>query len=204
MSGVGAGAILGAVPSDAHSETLASSGVHAAEPVRLSDVPGARLLVSDIRVAFLLLNEARYRALSRVLGIPREQANLATFIGALVALEASQRAIKTPPPGPTRADALLGVSVAREALRGVVGTPARDAPLIGTLLMIAIVGKPVREAVARGVHGVRGSMQKTNVGFRRRYGYVFDPGHLRERRARRRGMDVRPARPRDDPRPTGT
>jgi hypothetical protein len=191
LSRLGVDAMLRDVPTDANTEIVTSSGARAAGEVRLSDVHGARLLVSDVRVAFLLLNEARYRTLTRLLGIPRDQANVATFIGALIALEGAQRAIKTPS-GPSRADVLLGAGAAREALRGVAGRPAGDAPLIGTLLMIAIIGKPVREAVVEGMHGARGSMRKTNVGFRRRYGYLFDPGHLRERRARSRGMQVRP------------
>ena len=90
------------------------------------------------------------------------------------------------PPGPSRADVLIGTAAARESLRAIGGPQAAEVPLFGTLLTFALIARPARHAVGRAVHGVTGSMHKATGGFRHRYGYLVDPGHLRERRAERR------------------
>jgi hypothetical protein len=47
---------------------------------RDQDDGGAKLLFTDARVAFLLLDEARYRALARLFGVPRDKSFLVTTI----------------------------------------------------------------------------------------------------------------------------
>ena len=95
------------------------------EPIDLEDVAGVRLLVSDLTTVGLLLNEARYRTMERVLGIPRADANVVTAVFLLVLTAAShERATKvltTPPKGPSATDWALGAGVAREALHGIAG-----------------------------------------------------------------------------------
>jgi hypothetical protein len=61
---------LGSTPRDREMGTAgaAAAGAHA---MTLEDVGGARLLVSDVRVALLLLDEARYRAVNRLFGVDR-------------------------------------------------------------------------------------------------------------------------------------
>ena len=153
------------------------------------DFSGARLFVSDTRIAFLLLNEARYRAMARLFGLPRDQANLATVILALVLAETvherTQRMLSAPAP-PAGADVLLGAASLRELLRSLAGPNSRDTPLLGTLLMLAVLGGPARRAAIRSAQGIRASSNRTYAGFRHRYGYLVDPGHLRQRRADRR------------------
>jgi hypothetical protein len=153
---------------------------------------GAKLLLTDARVAFLLANDARYRMLERRFGIPREQANVATVVGALIAVETSQRmatrtrTVVQARRSQTPTDALLGMGAMREGMRAIAGPTAADEPLFGTLLMLAILARPARRIALRTAHGVGGSMRRLDTSFRNRYGYLVDPGHLRERRSERR------------------
>src|SRR5579884_3525336 len=55
---------------------------------------GARLLLSDVSTARVLLNEARYRTIERLFGVPRENAGLLTLV-ALGTLAAGVRAKAT-------------------------------------------------------------------------------------------------------------
>ena len=162
---------------------------------RVGDVGGARLLASDTRVALLLLNEARYRMVERLFAVPREEANIATVLALLILAEAvherARRVLRTPA-APASGDVLLGAASVRESLRGVAGASSRDTPLFGTLLMVAILGGPARRAALKSVQGLRASSHRMNVGFHHRYGYLVDPGHLRRRRAQRRGEAATP------------
>jgi hypothetical protein len=157
--------------------------------ISASDVDGARLFVSDMTTAFLLVNDARHRAIERLLGVPRDQANVATLIAALIVAQAAQdhaRRVFRAPATPAAGDMLLGTATARELLRGMAGPTSRETPLLGTLLALAVLGGPAFRAARGSLHGIRTSSRRANAGFRHRYGYLVDPGHLRERRARRR------------------
>jgi hypothetical protein len=159
---------------------------------RRSAVRGGKLLMTDARVAFLLANEARYRALERVLGIRRDQANVVTLVAAVVALETSQQmaersrsAVKSRRQH-SRSAALLSMATVREAMRGIAGPTAADEPLFGSLVMFAVLAKPTRRVALNVAHRVGTSTHRAGAGFRHRYGYLVDPGHRRERRAQRR------------------
>jgi hypothetical protein len=146
---------------------------------------GVNLLLSDIRFAFLLANEARYRALERAFGIQRSQANIVTLVAALLVLESMQdRTSKAFTSGrpPSAGEMALGVTAAREALYAVAGPAAREGPLFASLVMLAVAGAAVRPVVWRSLRNIRTSSQARNVKFRQRYGYIVDPGHWRERR----------------------
>ena len=45
------------------------------------EVYGGNLVVADLRTLLMLVNEARYRALERLFGLPRNQANILTLVG---------------------------------------------------------------------------------------------------------------------------
>lgn len=109
--------------------------------ISLEGFAGARLVVSDVRVALLLLDEARQRALQRLVGVPRDQSWLVTLIAlALVAQAAHEKAdqVVRGPGGLTRSDVALGAAGVRELLAWISGRSSRDAPLVGTLVMIAV------------------------------------------------------------------
>ena len=148
----------------------------------LGDVGGAMLLVSDVRVALLLLDEARYRAVHRLFGVSREQSWPATLIALVLLAQATHdklEPILTGPGGPTRADAVLGAAALRELLVGIPGPSSRDTPLVGTLMMIAMLGAVARPGLSQAVHGVRASSHRIQLSFNHRYGHI-----LRSRRSR--------------------
>jgi len=150
---------------------------------------GVNLLLSDIRFAFLLANEARHRALERAFGIQRDQANFVTLVAALLVLESMQdRTSKAFTSGrpPSAGEMALGTTAAREALYAVAGPAAREGPLFASLVMLAVAGAAIRPVVGRSLRGIRASSRARNIKFRQRYGYIVDPGHWRERRMQRR------------------
>ena len=80
----------------------------------------------------------------------------------------------------------MGFGILREALCRVAGPDARDTPALASLLAIAVIGATARS----GLHGLRGSGHSADVAFHKRYGYLVDPGHWRQRRAQRREASV--------------
>jgi hypothetical protein len=166
------------------------------EPTAGSVRPGAaelnsdaRLLLSDLRVAFLLANHARHRALERLFGISPDQANLVTFIIFLLAADKTYSGVSRmlrPPGAPSLGDGLLGGAMLRESARALAGPTVPDTPLLGVLFAVALAGATIRPAVAKSVHEVRTSTHRLAIDFHHRYGYIVDPGHWRARRARRR------------------
>src|SRR5213592_3344472 len=102
-----------------------------------------QLFLADSRLAFVVLNEARYRVLGRVFGVSREQANLLTFALALVGFEGAVttagRVIRVPLQV-SRADFAIGGFMSREAAIGVAGPSAGEVSPFATLMTIAVVG----------------------------------------------------------------
>jgi hypothetical protein len=156
----------------------------------LEDVTGANLLLSDLRVGYLLLNELRYRSMARVFGLSRSQANLATLVALLTLAEAAgDRAgsYLRAPGAPSALSASVGAAGVRSVLSSVAGAPSSDVPGAGALLAIAVLGGTAAPTVIRSLRGVRTESHRLAMDFHRRYGYLIDPGHWRQRRARRRG-----------------
>lgn len=153
------------------------------EPIDLEDVAGLRLLVSDLTTVGLLLNEARYRTMERVLGIPRADANVVTAVFLLVLTAASHeraaKALTTPPKGPSATDWALGAGVAREALHGIAGPSFDREPLFGALIVLAALGHISRPVVSKSMNVVKGKTHQARVAFDHRYGH-----HIRRHRAR--------------------
>lgn len=162
--------------------------------VALEEAADARLLVSDVRVALLLLDEARHRVVERFFGVSRDQSWLLTLIAlALIAEAANAKAERMlrGPGGPTRADVALGAAALRELLSGISGPSSRDTPLLGTLVMIAVVGAVVRPGLRRTVHGIRASSHRVRHSFNHGYGHLLPTAATGRQRLRER--DDRPA-----------
>lgn len=143
---------------------------------RLEDTGGARLLVSDMRVAFLLLNEARYRTIQRLFGVSRDQVNLTTAIAALVlagAVHDRAEQMLNAPGAPSATDAALGAGVLRELIYGAAGPWSRDTPLFGTLVTIAVLGGLAKPAVGVSVRNIRASSRRMKLLFGGRYGHLL-------------------------------
>ena len=143
--------------------------------IALEDVAGARLLVSDVRVALLLVDDARHRLVKRVFGVSREQSWQVTLIAlvllASAAHDKSDQVLKGPG-GPTRSDVMLGAAGLRELLTWISGQTARDTPLVGTLVMVALVRALVRPGVSRAAHGITTSSHRARLSFNHRYGHL--------------------------------
>jgi hypothetical protein len=150
-----------------------AGGEHA---VALEDVGGARLLVSDVRTALLLLDEARYSAVRRLFGVSRDQSWAVTLIALAVLAQAahdkSDQMLKGPG-GPTRADVMLGAAGLRELLAGIAGPASQDTPLVATLVAIAVVGAVVRPGLSRTVHAIRTATHRARHSFNLRYGHLL-------------------------------
>jgi hypothetical protein len=143
------------------------------------------VLATDVRLALLLLSEARYRALGRVFGTSREQANLITFVLVLAVadggFEVYRRAMRGPPVPPLGDGALAAASV-RELFSSAAGLPPGDSSQLGTLLTLAFAGGLLGPTVVRSVRDAKSTSQRLDRAFRHRYGYLIDPGHWRRRR----------------------
>lgn len=149
---------------------------------------GGRLLLSDMRLAFLLTNQARLRTIARLFGIPPDQANLLTLVGAITLATAAQARVQRllkGPPLPTMGGGLWAGSWARELMFGVAGLPPGETPLPGNLLMIAVVAGAAGPVAIKSLRTIRSSSHRAALDFHHRYGYIVDPGHWRQRRARR-------------------
>lgn len=148
---------------------------------------GARVLRTDIRVASLLANDARHQVIARVFGVPPEQQNLLTMVAILALAETAAerlRRMRQGPPLPSANGSLFATASVKELLVSIAGSPARDTPSAGTLLALAVVGGAAAPAALRSIRVVRGASRRMTSGFHHRYGYLVDPGHWRERRAR--------------------
>jgi hypothetical protein len=151
--------------------------------VTLEEVGGARLLVSDVRFALLVLDEARYRVVNRLFGVERDQSWPGTLIALAVlaqaAHEKSDQMLKGPG-GPTRTDMAFGAVGLRELLAGIYGPPSRDTPLVGSLVTIAVLGALARPGLSRAAHHIRTSSHHIRTSshharqlFNDRYGHLL-------------------------------
>jgi hypothetical protein len=157
-----------------------------------ADEHGVRLLVTDLRIVYLLLNEARYRSFERLLGVSREQANAVTLIVLLLWAEGTrghaQRMREVQPPN--RGDVMLGAAVLREGVYGIGGAAADQTRMFGVLIALAVVGRLSVPAIRRGIRGVRTESHRLRANFSHRYGHLV-PRPARPDRFRRRPPDDR-------------
>jgi hypothetical protein len=116
----------------------------------------SRLFLTDSRLALAVLNHLRYRALNRVFGVSRDQANVVTVVlmlsAANGAYEAARRISGTRVSG---TDAALGTFALREAALGVAGPTAREIPGFGSLVAFAILGGLAAPGLRRTVQRMR-------------------------------------------------
>jgi hypothetical protein len=136
------------------------------------DVSGGTLLLADLRTVFILVNAARYRAAERLFGLPPEQVNIASLIAAAALAEAMHdkvaRLLATPPP--TVGDLALGTTVLRHAMLGPDAPGAPQAPVFGTLVVMALAATVVGPSMIKSVRGIRNATHGISSAFARRYG----------------------------------
>jgi hypothetical protein len=139
---------------------------------------GAHLLTSDLRVAYLLIDEARYRSVARLLGVDREGSSLVTIVAlgllATAARNAARKLVGVPDSA-SAADPAIAVAVAREAVRGLGGAALAGAPYFATLVVLAVARSSLRPALGASSRGVRSASHWARTGFDHRYGHLFRP-----------------------------
>ena len=177
---------------------MAASGPRApyAEP-GIGGRRGAMLLLVDLRIAYLVANEFRYRLINSVVAgsgpqldaedAGHELANLVTVVGASILgreLRARTSRLARRPSPPAIMDGILVAAGVRGILEALAGPQVGEVPGSGTLLALALVGRVIRPAHVRWVERVGTTSQRVATGFHHRYGYLVDPGHRRELRAR--------------------
>jgi hypothetical protein len=140
------------------------------------DYGGARLLVSDMRVAILLLDEARCAIVARLFGVARDDSGLVSMIAVgtlvLAAHDRTTRVLRRPG-RPSVTDSMLGSSVLRELAHWLAGDLARDTPIFGTLLALGFLGSSLRPVVRGSRHGITAASHQARTGFDRRYGHLI-------------------------------
>jgi hypothetical protein len=127
-------------------------------------------VVDDVRIAGLLADHAWELTVERMFGLARDdQTALVKLLltGALITAVASH-VPRLPRMRLSRADGMLGGSVAVTALGGLVGASAAAAPAAGALIALAVVGSGVRSAVAGSSRGLRELRHGVGV----RYGHA--------------------------------
>lgn len=144
------------------------------EPSRYGrGISGGRLLVGDLRTISMFVNEGRYRAFERVLGLPRDEANLATAVAILAMAEAMRlRAGRLRLPLPSFGELAFGSAAFKEAMLGPPKPGAPAVPMFSGLVAIAAAGTLVAGA-GKSLHGARAAS----------HAFVHRYGH-RARRAR--------------------
>jgi hypothetical protein len=135
---------------------------------------GARLLAADARVAYLLADDARRRAIERVFGIPRdEKSGLVTVLALAAVISALKERAPSRPSRPGVPGALLGFGMLGEAAYTVAGAGARESSNFATLLGFALAAAGARAAVRKTAHGVRGVSHEAYAEFHHRYGHLI-------------------------------
>jgi hypothetical protein len=125
-------------------------------------------------VAFLLLDEARYRVVSRIFGVPRDNSYLVTAIAlgtAAAAAHGKAARVLRVPAGPSVADSVLAAAVVKESMHRIAGAWSRDTPLFGTLIGLAVLGASFRPVLSASFGGVNASLHRARAAFDHRYGH---------------------------------
>jgi hypothetical protein len=141
----------------------------------VADTPqGIWRLESDLRISFLMLNEARYRAMAALFGLSREQTNLASLVllGTVAhAIRERAHRMMVAWPAPTAGDSVLGVATLREAVQTVAGPASRDTSMFGTLVAIAAAGGVCLPLARRSLRAFEQASERAGAAFKHRYGH---------------------------------
>ena len=139
---------------------------------RVEELGGARLFPSDPRAAFVLLNEARCRAIQGVFGVRRDQVNLMTLIAAMTLAEAvhsQTRRLRRGLRGPTRADVILADGLLNALGQQIAGPSSREIPFFAALVGTAAFGTVAARVLRRSAH----DMKAMSHGIKLSFSYLF-------------------------------
>src|SRR4051794_36590042 len=127
----------------------------------------SRLFLADARLAYLVLNNARYRCLHRAFGVSHADANLLTAVFALggaTAAQATAHKVMHPHLTFDGTNAAAGGILFHDAIGGFVGPSARKVPMFGTLLAVALVGGAALPGLRRAAHAARLAEHRARAG----------------------------------------
>jgi hypothetical protein len=158
-------------PEQAH-----SVGADEREAAREELFGGARLLAGDVRVVYLLLNEARARAITRLFGISGPNSALVTLIALGLAAETAHRKVSrvlSAPGAPELGGVTLGTSALTESARWIAGPGIGEFPLFGPLVLFAVVAHTTRPVLRSAIHGARTSAHRAHASLDHRYGHII-------------------------------
>jgi hypothetical protein len=142
------------------------SGRTHASRERVDDVGGARLFPSDPRVAFVLLNEARYRAMQGVFGVRKDQVNIMTLVATMMLAEAVRRqtqVLRRGLRGPTRADVILGDGLLNALGQQIAGPYSQEVPLFAALIGSAAVGTVATRVLRQAAHDMKAASRRIKL-----------------------------------------
>src|SRR3954467_6844993 len=131
-----------------------------------SEFGAGRLLLIDSRIAFAVLNHARYFALNRMFGTSREQANVLTAVLAVTAAGAAYESGQRMLHAPLRVsggDLAMGGFALREAAIGVLGASTRNVPGLGALVAFALVGGLAVPRLRRAARNLRAAEERVRA-----------------------------------------
>jgi len=146
-------------------DATAASGASTRAPAK-SAFGAGRLFLIDSRIAFAVLNHARYFALNRMFGTSREQANVLTAVLAVTAAGAAYESGHRMLRAPLRvsgADLAMGGFVVREAALGVVGPGYRNVPGLGALVAFGVIGSLGVPRLRRAARQLRAAEERVRA-----------------------------------------
>jgi len=132
-----------------------------------------RAILSDARIGLRVLNWGRYRALTGMFGVSRDQVNLVTFVLALGAAnatyDAARRIVRHPWPL-SGVDTAIAGSLIRESGFAIAGPRAREMKFFWGLVAVAGVGGVAAPGMRRGLHRLHVAEQRLGQGRMRFWG----------------------------------
>src|SRR6476661_7082420 len=138
----------------------------ATAPLRPSKFGAGQLFLADSRLAFAVLNELRYRALTHMFGVTRPQANVLTLVLAVgaghTAVATAGRVVRAPL-RITGGDVAMGGLAMRAAAVGVAGPTASEVTPFATLIGIAIAGGVAIPKLRRAAHRLRAAERRVRT-----------------------------------------
>ena len=135
----------------------------------LEEVGARRLLGTDVRVALLLMTEARHRAAARLFGASRDDSFLLTVIAFGALAGAMSTTAATVRSSPSVGDMVMGAAVVKSTVHGIAGGLTGDTPYAGTLIVSALLWHHFRPAVSGSVRDVEAFSHRTRAMLGSRY-----------------------------------
>ena len=146
-----------------------------APPLRLDGVSETTLFLGDALIAIRVLSEACRRAVTSLLGLPRDSSSLVTLfaIGAFaralhrVAAAPRTQARKVRSSPTAVGDTMIATAALKETLDSIAGHPSRDTSSAAALIVFAVLAHSFHPAVEGSLRAVGDSVRAVKSEARR-------------------------------------